>query len=178
MSDPTEKPEPAADPDRPTDAGALTAFRLGLGRLAISASVLMRPRISLGVRLAAFDAEGRVFLVRHSYLPGFYLPGGGVEPGESCREAILREAHEEGNLALAAPPALFHVYWNRALRGRDHVVLFVARNAEVAPEPAPRSLEVLDAGFHAPGGLPEDTTPATRARIAEVLEGRAPPDIW
>ena len=35
--------------------------------------------MTLGVRAAAFDEGGRVFLVRHSYVPGWHMPGGGVE---------------------------------------------------------------------------------------------------
>ena len=36
--------------------------------------------MTLGVRAACFDGDGRVFLIRHTYVRGWYFPGGGVEP--------------------------------------------------------------------------------------------------
>ena len=76
-----------------------------------------------------------------------------------------------------ARPELFHVYWNPVGGRRDHVVLFVVRDARQA-RPRPRSLEIVAAGFHGVDALPADTTPATRARIAEVLGGQPPADTW
>ena len=35
--------------------------------------------MTLGVRAACFNADGQIFLVRHTYVPGWYMPGGGVE---------------------------------------------------------------------------------------------------
>ena len=40
--------------------------------------------MTLGVRAACFDDEGRVFLVRHSYVKGWHMPGGGLERGETA----------------------------------------------------------------------------------------------
>ena len=39
--------------------------------------------MTLGVRAACFDNEGRVFLVKHSYVPGWHMPGGGMERWET-----------------------------------------------------------------------------------------------
>ncbi len=169
--------ETEADPDQVADATWVSRLHLRLGRLLIGAVNLIRPRVTLGVRLVAFDVEGRVFLVRQTYIPGFHLPGGGVGPGETCREAALREAREEGGLRCPTPPELFGIYLNLALARRDHVALFIARGAEAGPESS-GGLEVREAGFHPPDALPEATTPATRARIAEVLAGRQVSDIW
>ncbi len=152
-------------------------MHLGLGYLAMTVMGLTRPRLSLGARLVALDAAGQVFLVRHSYVPGFHLPGGAVDPDESCASAAAREAREEGGLTLPAPPTLFHIYWNRNGGRRDHVVLFVARDVR-AEGPRRRSLEILEAGFYPPDALPEGTTPATRDRLAEVLGGRSPSEHW
>lgn len=158
----------------------LGKLHLRLGRIAIATSARLRGPVTLGVRLLALKDEGQVCLVRHSYLPGLHLPEGGVEPGESCREAVVREAREareETALETTSPPELFHVYWNKALGQRDHVVLFVASGAQ-QPGPRAQSLEIVSAGFYSTDDLPSDVSPATRARIGEVLYGDTPSEIW
>ena len=148
-----------------------------VGRRAVAVAVRLKRPVSLGVRVLATDARGHVLLVRHSYRPGLSLPGGGVDAGETCRAAAIRECREEAALDLPRGLTLFHVYLNRALANRDHVVLFHAAGA-VQPRPPRAGLEILSAAFYPPDDLPEDVTPATRARIAEVLGGRPPPDDW
>src|SRR5262252_6500845 len=69
--------------------------------------------LTLGVCGLVIDAERRIFLVEHSYVAGWHLPGGGVEPGETLTTALARELREEGNIELTAPAALFAVYFNR-----------------------------------------------------------------
>jgi ADP-ribose pyrophosphatase YjhB (NUDIX family) len=165
------------DPDRPASAGLGGRVQLALGRFAISARARLRAPMSLGVRLLALNAGGEVLLVRHSYLPGLALPGGAVDPGETAREAAMREAREEASLEFAEPPALFHLYLNRSLGNRDHVALFVARDVVQRQAPAP-GLEIIAARFYPPDALPEDATPATRARLAEVLGGARPSEFW
>jgi ADP-ribose pyrophosphatase YjhB (NUDIX family) len=155
----------------------LGALHRQAGYLAIRLADAFRPRLSLGVRLVALDAAGGVFLVRHSYLPGLHLPGGAVDAGETCREAAVREAREEGGLDLPERPELFHVYRNTAGSRRDHVVLFVARGARQA-RPARPGLEIVGARFHPLAALPPDLTRSTRSRIDEVLAGRPAGDAW
>lgn len=132
---------------------------------------------TLGVRALVRDGEGRVFLIRHSYVAGWHLPGGGVETGESMRAALARELREEGNIELAGPARLFAVYFNAKVSRRDHVALFVVEKF-TQPAPPRRNAEIVDHGFFAPTALPDGTTASTRARIAEVLEGRPAPEVW
>ena len=165
------------DPDIAASAGFLARAHTRLGRLAIVTKLRFTPRVSLGVRLLATNAAGEVLLVRHTYMSGLFLPGGAVDPGESCRDAAVREAAEETGLTLESPPRMFHVYFNRALGNRDHIVLYIATGVRPPPSPI-RTAEILGSGFHAPDSLPVDVTPATQARIAEVLHGAAPSDNW
>jgi ADP-ribose pyrophosphatase YjhB (NUDIX family) len=136
---------------------------------------LSRP-MTLGARGVVLDAGGRVLLVKQTYTRGWLLPGGGVEAGETLLEAFTREVREEGNVELASAPDLFGVYFNRSASRRDHVALFVARDVRVlGPRPPDREIAAVDF-FHV-DALPEDTTPATRARIAEVFKG-APRSLY
>jgi len=133
--------------------------------------------LTIGVRAAVFDGDGRVFLVKHSYVAGWHLPGGGVEAGETLMAALARELREEGNIELIDPPALHAVYFNRRVSRRDHVALYVVRAFRQTAPPQPNG-EIVAHGFFATGSLPVDTTRATRERIAEVLTGRAAAEIW
>ena len=133
--------------------------------------------VTLGVRGMVINPAGEVLLVEHSYAPGWHLPGGGVEPGETLREALARELAEEGNVTLAGEPSLHAVYFNVSLSRRDHVALFVVR-AYRQDGPPPRNREIVNHGFFAPDQLPFDTAAATRNRIAEVLAGAPISERW
>src|SRR5689334_5378720 len=84
---------------------------------------LKRP-MTLGVRGLAFDAAGRVLLIRHTYAKGWHLPGGGVERGENARDAVVREMAEEGGVEATATPELFGFYSNHANHPGDHIALY------------------------------------------------------
>src|SRR3954469_2336961 len=56
--------------------------------------------MTLGVRAVVLDGDNRVFLVKHSYVAGWHLPGGGVEVGETFRDALQRELMEEGRIGI------------------------------------------------------------------------------
>jgi 8-oxo-dGTP pyrophosphatase MutT (NUDIX family) len=124
--------------------------------------------MTLGIRAACFDRDGRVFLIRHTYVRGWYFPGGGVEPGETMEESLGRELMEEGGIRLDAPAPLFGMYLNRHVSRRDHVGLYVSREwTQVAPPKVP-NMEIAEVGFFAPEALPEGTTAGTRRRLAEI----------
>ncbi len=133
--------------------------------------------LTMGVRAMILDGEERVCLVRHSYVPGWHMPGGAVEPGETLHQALLREVQEETGLAVGGHPGLFAVYLNEVMAKRDHVAVYVVHAfATTAHRPSP--LEIVEYGFHRLDALPSDTTGPTRRRLAEVLEGRAPDHLW
>jgi ADP-ribose pyrophosphatase YjhB (NUDIX family) len=124
----------------------------------------VRRPVTLGVRAIVRDAEGRVLLVRHTYVPGWYLPGGAVDRGESVGDALKRELLEEANIQMMGPPRLLAIYFNPR-GGSDHVALFeVTRFEQTSPRIADH--EILEARFFPVDALPEGTTPSTRARLA------------
>jgi 8-oxo-dGTP pyrophosphatase MutT (NUDIX family) len=133
--------------------------------------------MTLGVRGVVLDANSRVFLVKHSYISGWHLPGGGVEVGETFLDALARELIEEGRIEIAGEAALHGVFFNSHVSRRDHVAVFVVRKFRQDRLPEPNH-EIVACGFFAADGLPEGTTKGTRLRIAEVLDGKAPIATW
>jgi 8-oxo-dGTP pyrophosphatase MutT (NUDIX family) len=133
--------------------------------------------LTLGVRGLVIDEKGRIFLVKHSYVAGWHLPGGGVEVGETLLDALIRELAEEGNIEPTAPPALHGMFFNDRTSRRDHVAVYVLRDFRQTAEPVPGS-EIIEHGFFAVADLPDDTTAATRARIIEVVGGAPTSERW
>lgn len=133
--------------------------------------------MTLGVRGLVLDGDGRVFLVKHSYVNGWHLPGGGVETGETSLEALVRELQEEGNILVEEPPQLFGVYFNHRISRRDHVLVYVVRDFRQDQAPVPDH-EIIGHDFFALDQLPNDTTAGTRARIAEILLGAPVSERW
>jgi 8-oxo-dGTP pyrophosphatase MutT (NUDIX family) len=137
-------------------------------------------RFARGTTLGSFgmviDGAGQVFLVKHSYVSGWHLPGGGVEPGETLLTALTRELGEEGNIEVIGKPALHGVFFNKRVSRRDHVALFIVREfRQGVPQP---NHEIVAHGFFAPDALPADVGRATRARIDEVLRGATISEVW
>jgi ADP-ribose pyrophosphatase YjhB (NUDIX family) len=133
--------------------------------------------MTLGVRAVVLDRDDRVFLVKHSYVAGWHLPGGGVEVGETFRDALRRELVEEGRIELVGEPALQGIFLNRHVSRRDHVAVYLVRNFRQDRMPEPNH-EIIDCGFFAVSALPAETTRGTRQRIAEVLDGKALITTW
>jgi 8-oxo-dGTP pyrophosphatase MutT (NUDIX family) len=133
--------------------------------------------MTLGVRGVVLDDSNRVFLVKHSYVTGWYLPGGGVEVGESFLDALKRELVEEGRIEVSGEPALHGVFFNNHVSRRDHVAVYVVRNYRQDRMPEPNH-EIVACGFFEPTALPEGTTPGTRLRIREVLDGQPSITTW
>jgi 8-oxo-dGTP pyrophosphatase MutT (NUDIX family) len=133
--------------------------------------------MTLGVRGVVLDGEGRVLLVRHGYTPGWHLPGGGVEPGETLFDALTRELAEEGNITLSAAPVLHGMFINRAATMRDHVALFIVRDFAWGGAPHP-TYEIQESRFFPLAELPSGTTAATRRRLDEIIAGREPAAEW
>jgi 8-oxo-dGTP pyrophosphatase MutT (NUDIX family) len=132
--------------------------------------------MTLGVRAVVLDGD-HVFLVKHSYVAGWHLPGGGVEVGESLREALGRELMEEGRIEVTGEPDLHGVFFNSHVSRRDHVAVYVVRNFSQDRPPEPNR-EIIACGFFDAAALPAETTGGTRLRIAEVLESRALIATW
>ena len=133
---------------------------------------------TIGVRAVLLDPTGsRVALVRHTYLDGWYLPGGGVKKAEAIVDALHRELAEEVATTGATVDRVLGIYHNRREGKDDHVIVYVARAATDALHGAD-VLEVAEVGWFALDALPDGTTPATRRRIVEFRDGVVGGGSW
>jgi ADP-ribose pyrophosphatase YjhB (NUDIX family) len=129
-----------------------------------------------GARAMVIDGTGRIFLIKHSYVDGWHLPGGGVETGERF-SMRLHEARRGRKHPAQCSPQLFGIYFNKRASRRDHVAMFIVRDFLQDGDPRPNR-EIVAHGFFHPNALPEDTGRGTRARVAEVF-GNAPlSEFW
>lgn len=88
---------------------------------------LLTRGMTLGVRVLVRNPRGEILLVKHTYLPGWYLPGGGVDCGEDVEKAAKREVYEETGISELDDLELTHIEHNNAVSVRDHVTYFKAR---------------------------------------------------
>ncbi|MEO9968779.1 MAG: NUDIX domain-containing protein [Hyphomonadaceae bacterium] len=129
---------------------------------------ISRP-MRLGVRAIVENDAGKVLLVRHTYVRGLFLPGGGVERGEPAQDALMRELVEEAGVELAGAPELLGIYSNHRVFRNDHVLLYRIRNWR-AVEATSRG-EIAEIIWTDPLALPSDATPGTKRRLAAVFGG-------
>jgi 8-oxo-dGTP pyrophosphatase MutT (NUDIX family) len=139
--------------------------------------LFVRP-MTLGARVMLFNAKGEICLIKHGYVAGWQLPGGGVDSGETIEAAAIRELAEEAGFKPNEPMEMFAAYKNEKASKRDHVLLFICRAATPVSGFKIDGREIIDCRFFGPDDLPEDVTGSARRRIAEVVGGVACDGYW
>ena len=138
-----------------------------------------RGATTLGVRGLVLDRDDRVALVLHTYLDGWYLPGGGVPRGESYDQALARELSEEIGLDAFRIERVLGVYHDTVTLKDDHVIAYVVRtDASAPPLKTTDPFEIQAVEWFALDSLPEDLSPATARRIAEFKAGVTGGGAW
>ncbi len=129
---------------------------------------------TLGARALVLRGDA-ILLVRHTYTPGWYMPGGGIDPGETPLDAVEREVYEEAGVVCEAPPRLVNAYHNPDGARDDYILLYEVRDFEIRPV---TSAEIAESRWFPLHALPEDIAPGTRRRIEEHLGQRPVDATW
>lgn len=139
---------------------------------------LVRRSHTLGVRAIVQKDDGSVLLVKHTYIPGWYLPGGGIEWGETFYQAVEKELMEEAGVELTGKAEMLAVYQNRRASKRDHVALYHCPHWRQDNKPDLPNHEIIAAEFFPLDELPDGTTDATKRRLAELQTGGPYNEYW
>jgi 8-oxo-dGTP diphosphatase len=125
------------------------------------------PRMAAGVLFR--DEQGRVLLVKPSYKPGWDIPGGYVEPGESPKQAARREVLEE--LGIEPPIGrLLVVDWAPHPNEGDKVLfIFDGGRLEDRDLSSPAPDEIEEIRFWADGDLHKLLPTRLHNRVARAL---------
>lgn len=159
------------------EAGAPRASRFLLWRASFFLTIMgLIRRMTIGVRVVMVDGD-KVLLLRHTYIPGWHFPGGGVDPGETVDEAAMREVREETGYQPTGPLKPVGVYRNTIAPGRDHIAVYVCDRFEMA-ETFVANREIAEIGWFDRAALPSDTSIATRLRISEIFDGAPTRFLW
>jgi len=125
--------------------------------------------VTLGVRVMMIQND-QALLVRHTYMNGWFMPGGGVKRGETLEHAARREAHEETG-AILNDLSLVGAYTNFKKWKSDHNILFLSTDFTVSGE---HDLEIVEVRFFPLDALPADLTPGHYRRLTEYRDGKQP----
>ncbi len=121
----------------------------------------VRP-ITLGVRIILLR-DSSVLLVRQTYLDGWFLPGGGMEKGETFEQAARREACEEVGAEIQHL-GLVGAYSNFSEWKSDHNIVFVSSQFTLSGR---HDNEIAEMRFFPLDALPPGLWPGHRQRLEE-----------
>ncbi len=132
--------------------------------------------MTLGVRIIVCK-DDKFCLIKHTYIDGWHLPGGGVEKNESSYQAAIKEIREEaGIIAQIEDLKLISIHTNFQNFKGDHVILFEINKFEETQKF--NTNEIKEMGFFTIDNLPEDTTRASIERLNEFLKVKAQSHSW
>ena len=149
-----------------------------LHRVSLALSLAVRAYttpVCFGTNAIVEQADGTVVLVRHRYMPGLCFPGGGVGAGEPPLEAVQRELKEEIGMARADSVEFLRLYTRKIWWTTNVITLFRVRGAEINFKPSFEISEIVAADPRVP---PEDTSSATRRRLAEFTGAMPASPYW
>jgi 8-oxo-dGTP pyrophosphatase MutT (NUDIX family) len=126
---------------------------------------IFRP-VCMGVRVMMIQ-DGKVWLVRQTYTPGWFMPGGGLKKEETLDDAARREAHEETGAELGTL-TLLGAYSNFSGWKTDHNILFLCTDFEFKGKP---DGEIAELRAFPLNDLPNDLWPGHRRRLEEYQAG-------
>jgi len=132
---------------------------------------LFRP-IRMGVRVVMVQ-DNAIWLVRHTYMDGWFLPGGGVERRETLEQAARREAREEAGAELK-DVTMLGVFTNFIQWQTDHTAVFLCTDFKITGK---SDGEIAEIRAFPLDRLPAETYSPHRALLDAYRKGEKLPNF-
>jgi ADP-ribose pyrophosphatase YjhB (NUDIX family) len=134
------------------------------------------PEMSVRARAVIPDGRSRVLFDRTHHAgkaPFYWLPGGGVEPGETAEEAVRRELIEEASLVIQVRRLLYlseNLFVESGEYRHEVILYFLAEGRETLPG-AP--VDLRNHEWHPPDATPGPFLPpdVAAAVAADLRDG-------
>ncbi|MCL4270916.1 MAG: NUDIX domain-containing protein [Anaerolineales bacterium] len=126
---------------------------------------LFRP-IRTGIRVL-MEKDNQVWLVRHTYMTGWFMPGGGLKRMEALDEAARREALEETGATLGEI-SLLGVFTSFSDWKTDHTAVFLCRDFEFTGK---SDAEIAEMRAFPLDDLPENIYPPNLRLLKKYRDG-------
>lgn len=137
-----------------------------------------RRPVTLGALGMVINTNQQVLLVRHTYRPGWYLPGGGVKKGESFYTALERELFEEVGVTTKVFPHMLHgIFYSTRENKHDHAAVFIVTDFE-RPHDTTDRFEIAEAAWFSFNSLPDSISPGTLRRLQEYFQKVQTGTVW
>jgi 8-oxo-dGTP pyrophosphatase MutT (NUDIX family) len=122
---------------------------------------IFRP-VRMGVRIMMIQ-DNEVLLIRHTYLPGWFMPGGGSKRHETLEQAARREAREETGAELLNI-SLLGIFSSFVQWKTDHTTVFLCKDFKITGKSDGEIAEMRRFSLDA---LPENTFASHRKLLEE-----------
>ena len=132
---------------------------------------LLSPTYAVGALVIVRRPDGHVLLVRQSYRPDWFLPGGLLQRGEAPVRAAARELAEEVGLTPSRVDGPVATFVDAGIR---IVTVFCEATVDdtAAGRASPASREIVETRWFAPDALPTINEELERALRGTQLLGR------
>jgi 8-oxo-dGTP pyrophosphatase MutT (NUDIX family) len=117
--------------------------------------------------------DGTVLLVKHTYQPGWFLPGGGVRRKETLTAVAHREVWEEVGARLGELQ-FWGLYTNLLPEKSDHITVFLCHDYVIEGTP---DFEIQSVQAFPLDRLPPDVSIGSQRRIEEFTSGDHQPGV-
>lgn len=125
----------------------------------------------MGVRVLMIQNQ-KVLLIRHSYINGWFMPGGGLKRNENLEQAARREAKEETG-AILGNVSFVGVFTNYIQWKTDHTTVFLCKDFEIVGK---SDIEIAEMQFFDLDALPENIY-KSHLRLLEMYKAGKMPQV-